>query len=308
MASDPRWAVERPSGLGRAEQLIAASFPALRGLPVEPLAEGWDNTVYIVGRTWVFRFPRRRIALAGFRRELAVLPRLASRLPIPIPVPTLVSLDDDPVEPWPFAGARLLPGVELAETGLPDEGRLAAAADVGRFLRELHATRTREVIEMDLPVDPMNRAWPRPRLDETRELLRRLVSGGAWSGDPRVESLLDQAHDLKAPAGEPVLVHGDLHVRHLLLDHAGHAAGVIDWGDLCLADPAVDLAVAYVGFTGRARASFLAEYGPVNPERELRARALGIRLSGLLASYAAAVGGPALLAEALAGLRRVVES
>jgi hypothetical protein len=42
-------------------------------------------------------------------------------------------------------------------------------------------------------------------------------------------------------------------------------------------------------------------------DRELRARALGVRLSAFLAGYAAAVGHHALLAEALAGLRRVAE-
>jgi aminoglycoside phosphotransferase (APT) family kinase protein len=41
-----------------------------------------------------------------------------------------------------------------------------------------------------------------------------------------------------------VLCHGDLHVRHLLVDGDGSAAGVIDWGDLCLADAAVDLSIA----------------------------------------------------------------
>ena len=85
----------------------------------------------------MFRFPRRRIALPGFRRELAVLPQVAERVSLPVPVPTMVSHDDDPVEPWPFTGARLVPGRELAETALAGERRAAAA--VGRFLRELHA-------------------------------------------------------------------------------------------------------------------------------------------------------------------------
>jgi hypothetical protein len=48
-------------------------------------------------------------------------------------------------------------------------------------------------------------------------------------------------------------------------------------------------------------------YGQIDAERELRARALGVRLSGFLAAYAAAVDRPALLAEALAGLRRAAD-
>jgi hypothetical protein len=75
--SAPCWAGERPSRADRAAALVAAAFPQLAGLPVVPLAEGWDNTVHLIGDTWVFRFPRRAIALPGFRRELTVLARLA---------------------------------------------------------------------------------------------------------------------------------------------------------------------------------------------------------------------------------------
>ena len=83
---------------------------------------------------------------------------------------------------------------------------------------------------------------------------------------------------------------------------------MIDWGDVCLADPALDLALAWTAFSGPARAAFGAAYGRVDDERALRARALGVRLSALLAAYAAAEGRPALLAEALAGLRRAVDA
>ncbi len=103
-----------------------------------------------------------------------------------------------------------------------------------------------------------------------------------------------------------MVVHGDLHIRHLLVDGGGRATGVIDWGDLCRADPAVDLCLAYAAFTGTARAALLSAYGPVGAERELRARALAVFLSAALADYAASEARPGLLGEALAGLRRAV--
>jgi aminoglycoside phosphotransferase (APT) family kinase protein len=304
--SGPRWAAERPCPADRAAALVAATFPQLAGLPVVPLAEGWDNTVHLVGDTWVFRFPRRAVALPGFRRELTVLPRLAPLLPLPVPVPELIAADeDDP--PWPFTGARLLPGRELAEAALPDSKRTAAAAALGMFLRVLHHPGTRDAVAVELPVDPMRRGWPRARIDDTRDLLAQLVADGVWPGDPAVGTLLLDAETLDRPSGEPVLVHGDLHIRHLLLHVGGDAAGVIDWGDVCLADPALDLALGYTAFAGPARAVFLAAYGGVDAERALRARALGIRLSAFLAAYAADADRPALLAEALGGLGRAVD-
>jgi aminoglycoside phosphotransferase (APT) family kinase protein len=247
------------------------------------------------------------MALPGFRRELAVLPRIAGRLPLPVPAPRWVGTDDHPQDPWPFAVARRVPGRELAEVAPPDPARVPAAAALGAFLAELRAPATRNLVrEIELPVDPMQRGLPAARLAQTRAQLSALAAEGIWTPDPAVDGLLEEGRGLAPPAAEPVLVHGDLHVRHLLLDDRGDASGVIDWGDVGLADPALDLALAYAAFSGPARVALVDAYGGLDAERELRARCLAVRLSALLAGYAAADGRPALLAEALAGLRRAV--
>jgi aminoglycoside phosphotransferase (APT) family kinase protein len=137
-----------------------------------------------------------------------------------------------------------------------------------------------------------------------RERLDRVAAQGVWQPDPAVHTLLAEAAHLGPPDGAPVLVHGDLHQRHLLLDSAGHAAGVIDWGDVCLGDPALDLSLAYSGFTGAARAALLDAYGPVPPEREARSRVLAVFLSAALAEYAHGERRTALLRESLAGISR----
>lgn len=306
MTGSPPWTATRAVDAARAGQLIAAAVPSLAGLPVVPLSEGWDNTVVRVGE-WVARFPRRAMALPGFRRELAVLPLVAGVLPLPVPAPQWMGTDDDPDEPWPFAVVRFVPGRELAEAALPDDGRRAAAAALGAFLAVLHAPATRDLVAAtDLPVDPMQRAVPGARIEQTRTQLAELEEAGVWSRDPAVDDLLRDGARLGPTTAATVLVHGDLHVRHLLLDDDGAASGVIDWGDVCLADPAVDLALAYAGFSGEARAALLDAYGGVDPERELRARCLAVRLSALLAGYAADEGRAALLAEALAGLGRAI--
>lgn len=302
----PEWTAEREVGLERVASLIAAVAPRLAGADIVPLATGWDNTVVVVGEEWAFRFPRRAVALPGVRREIAVLPRIASLLPLPVPVPEVVADDGDPAEPWPFTGARLLPGRELADAGLADGERVQLAAETGTFLRALHSPSVRATVDVGLPADPLGRGHPAIRMERTRAALDGLVDSGVWVGDPAVDALLSQAATLDPPSGPPVLVHGDLHARHLLVDESGRPSGVIDWGDVCLADPAVDLSLGFAAFTGPARAAFLAAYGPVDDEREVRARSLAVRLSALLGRYAAAEGRSALLAESLASLARAV--
>ncbi|MEU9870822.1 phosphotransferase [Actinomadura sp. NPDC048021] len=301
----PEWAPEHEVTPELASTLIGRRFPELRGAPVERLATGWDNTVLLVGGDWVFRFPRRRMALAGVERETAVLPVLAPRLPLPVPVPRFLGEPADDF-PWPFWGARRIPGRELAEVRPPDEDRVALAAETGAFLRALHDPALVREAGEGLPVDPMGRADPAGRAARTRGRLDAIAARGVWRPDPAVEEFLAAAEGWDAPGGDPVVVHGDLHVRHLLLTPAGRAAGVIDWGDVCLGAPAVDLSLAYAGFGGAAREALLAEYGTVPPEQETAARALALNLTATLAEYAASTGRDALLAETLAGIGRAL--
>jgi aminoglycoside phosphotransferase (APT) family kinase protein len=301
----PEWAPERLVSAVEAARLVAAQFPELRSAAVRPLATGWDNTVYLVGEHWLFRFPRREIALPGVHQEIDVLPRIAPHVPLSIPVPRFVGAPTDSF-PWPFWGARHLAGQELADAPLADDARIPVAIQVGEFLRALHAPALVSLAGADLPHDPMSRAEPPRRSGKTRAALARLAARGLWRPDPAVDRLLAQT-DLLGPAPGPAAVaHGDLHHRHLLVAADGRAAGVIDWGDLCLADPAVDLSLAYSAFDGAARAALLDAYGPVDAERELRARALALCLSAILADYGDAEGRASLLAESLAGIGRSV--
>ncbi|TDD28573.1 aminoglycoside phosphotransferase [Actinomadura sp. KC06] len=301
----PEWAPEREVTADLAAALIGRRFPGLRDARVERLATGWDNTVFLVGGEWVFRFPRRAIAVPGIEREMAALPVLAPRLPLPVPVPRFAGEPSDDF-PWPFWGARMILGREFADVRPPERERAALAAGIGAFLRALHDPALVREAGNGLPLDPLGRADPANRAARTTGRLDALAELGVWKRDPAVDEFLAGARRRGVPDGDPVIVHGDLHVRHLLLAPDGRIAGVIDWGDVCLADPAVDLSLAYAGFGGAARAAFLAGYGPVPPDREAAARTLALNLSATLAEYAASTSREALLAESLAGIARAI--
>ena len=280
----------------RARWLVGAQFPLLADRPVREVGTGWDNTVLLVGDV-LFRFPRREVALDGQHRELLVLPRLAGRLPLPVPVPSHYGSPAGDY-PWPFWGAAPLPGRELA--GQPQAARVEAAEQVGAFLRALHGRAVDDELRAGLPLDPTSRADPAARAERTHRWLRDV---GCTS--EQVRSVVDV--DLGPSAREPVLVHGDLHLRHLLVDDDLRPTGVIDWGDTCLADPCVDLSVAYGVFAGPARAALLAAYGPVDGGTEARARALAVSLCAALAAHAVADGDTVRRDEALDGIARAAD-
>src|SRR3954467_12842967 len=99
------WDPEHTVSADDAAGLIGGQFARLRGAPAEALATGWDNTVFLVGGEWVFRFPRRSVAVPGVRREIGLLPELAPRLPLPVPRPEFAGRPS-PAYPSPFWPAR----------------------------------------------------------------------------------------------------------------------------------------------------------------------------------------------------------
>lgn len=304
------WDAEHVVDERAARALLGAQFPQLELRTVELIGVGWDNTVYAVDGAWVVRFPRRQMGADMFDREVTLLPRLAPLLPLAVPVPELIGVPADGY-PWPFWGGRLLVGVELAEAQVLDDDRVGLARQVGAFLRALHRPEVAATLGAGLPADPMSRGNPTVRGAKTAETLNRLVEYGvidpASSVGRAVDALLAEAAQVGPATGEPVLVHGDLHLRHLLVDGAGNASGVIDWGDACLADPAVDLSIGYAVFGGPSRDAFLEEYaGAVDDQRQLRARVMAVNVCLALAEYAHTEAHPKLLGECLAGVRRAI--
>jgi aminoglycoside phosphotransferase (APT) family kinase protein len=263
---------------------------------VRIVAAGWDNTVVLVDDDWVFRFPRREIALPGIDREIALLPRLAPQLSLPIPVPEHVGVYGDP--PWRFWGARHLPGTELK---VADQVGVEVGRSLGRFVAELHALPA----DSSLPVDPFGRADAVSRAVRARDVMADLrATDPSLDGldDPAVERVLAAGEAAVPPPTDTVLSHGDLYSRHVLVDEDGAVAGVIDWGDLCMAPRSVDLSVAYSALAGPAREAFFAEYGPVDDDTELRARVMALFSTASVAAYARELDDRILLASALAGL------
>lgn len=291
------WSAEVTVDAELARRLIQEQFKWAVG-SLRLLGEGWDNTVWLVDERWIFRFPRRSVVVPGIENEIAFLPQLAPQLPLPIPNPTFVGRPTPAFE-WPFYGAPFLAGRELAESGLDDEALIALARPLAEFLRGLHSTE----LDAELPVDPIGRADMAVRVPRTIDFLDEVESLGLWHRPPVVSALLAEARDLPAPQFTAI-VHGDFHLRHLLVGDRGEPTAVIDWIDLCRNDPCVDLVLYWSAMPPRGRAEFLEAYGTLTEEQLLRGRVLALFLCAVLAVYGHHEGLPKLEREAIAGLER----
>ncbi|MFN3428637.1 MAG: phosphotransferase [Candidatus Sericytochromatia bacterium] len=303
--TDRPWLPEHPVGAALAASLVARQFPAVAAASPVPVHEGqgFDNDVWRFGPV-AFRFPRRAIAVRLIASEIAALPWLAGQLPVPIPAPAFVGRPS-PEFPHPVYGHPDLPGTTADRLGLGAAGRGAIAPDLGRFLRALHAIDPAEAAARGVRPDDF-------RGDTTGRSAKVLPQLARFESTPWAERVGAMAARLGAPPApetrDVVVLHGDVYARHLLVGPDGRLAGVIDWGDVCLGDRAVDLAAAYTFLPASARDAFWAAYGPVDAATRERARFLALARHGFyLPLYALDVGDAPLLAEAGVVLGHVLE-
>ena len=250
-------------------RLLADQHPDLARLPVEFLANGWDNELYRVGDGLVARLPRRALGAQIITNEQRWLPGLAPRLPLPIPSPERTGV---PACGYPYCWSVVpyLPGVPAAQASSFDPA--AAAAAVGGFLGALHVP-----APADAPANPF-RGVPLAERASTFAANLALLAGQV----DRDAVLRAWVAALTAPGydGPPVWLHGDLHPANILVND-GQVSGVIDFGDITAGDPASDLSVAWMLLPPGFHASFWSAYQAAGgrADNALRARARGWALN-----------------------------
>jgi aminoglycoside phosphotransferase (APT) family kinase protein len=248
-------------------RLLADQHPDLARLPVEFLANGWDNELYRVGDGLVARLPRRALGAQIIKNEQRWLPGLAPRLPLPIPRPERTGIPACGY-PWSWSVVPYLPGVPAAASSFDPA---AAAAAVGGFLGALHAP-----APADAPANPF-RGVPLAERASTFAANLALLTAQV----DRDAVLRAWVAALTAPGydGPPVWLHGDLHPANILVND-GQVSGVIDFGDITAGDPASDLSVAWMLLPPDCHAIFWSAYGPPGGQADaLRARARGWALN-----------------------------
>ncbi len=279
-----------------AQKLIGEQFPELRSRRVAAFGEGWDNWVYRVD-DWIFRFPRRRVAVSLTEREMAILPRLSSRLPRPIPHPIYFGTPS-PEYPWPFFGYRSVPGTPVAEMAWDPERRSASAPALAEFLQALQRVPAAEAMAWGAGEPTLGRLNLGPLKERFEMWLSAAVDRGLAGMDAPWVAEFRESETPPASLGAPVLVHGDLNFKNVLLDSCGQLAGVVDWGDVHLGHPAEDwmFAAGYLPRVGQALFRTLA--GAADDGLWQAARAVSIYVNVIVLVSASDMGRPADVAEA----------
>ncbi|KQL52491.1 hypothetical protein AN964_02345 [Heyndrickxia shackletonii] len=265
-----------------ATSLIEEQFPQLNPTKAEVIGEGFDNTVFKVNDEFIFRFPRRNVAAHLLETENRILPKLADKLPIPIPIPTFIGVPGESY-PWSFTGYPIVHGTTPGI--LSNEKRMQSVEKLALFLKELHRFPVKDALHVKIPYDELNRLDIESRRPKLKENLQKASELGLFIAQKELEQFIESVSTDETNT-ECALVHGDLHTRNMLVDGEGKVSGIIDWGDTHIGNPAIDLSIVYTFIPPEGRYLFYSIYGTVDEQTENLAKFKAIYTTTLLLLYA----------------------
>ncbi len=231
------------------------------------LDEGWDNSVYLINEALIFRFPHRDFGVFCLENEITIIPHLAEQLSFPISSPQWVGHTSE-LYPYPFAGYQLIPGTPLCEASSTLIQDKTFAMMLASWLKELHTIKVTEEYTSLIKGD---HSWRLNVKHRVARCIDNLTKYEEYFLDVGFElSLLRKCiaflSDLKLAVGKKVWLHGDLYCRHVLIEPISFLpSGLIDWGDVHVGDPGIDLAVGMI-FTESAFNIFIESYGKIDRE------------------------------------------
>ncbi len=255
--------------------LLAAQFPDWAHLHIEPvLPGGWDNRTFRIGDRLMARLPSSAAYATQVDKEQHWLPRLAPLLPLDIPVPMGQGLPTADY-PWHWSVRGWIDGETASRVGLADSRSFAL--DLGRFLAALQGA--------DAAGGPPAGAHSFHRggslhvydaeVREAVSILRDRID---------VQAVIDLWDCALATSWsrKAVWVHGDISPGNLLA-RDGKLCAVIDFGQLCVGDPACDLAIAWTFMKPDGRKVFRKTL-PLDDDAWLRGRAWALWKALIVAS------------------------
>ena len=253
-------------------RLVSEQFPQWAGLRIrEVRSTGTVNAIYRIGGRLCARLPRVEGWEQDLEREWRWLPKLAPRLPLPIPEPVGKG---HPTSSYPFSWAIYgwIDGEPYSDDLVDNEQQ--AARDLAWFVAALRR------IDPTLGAPAAGRpplrdldAATREAIDSSRRGIDSDAATAAWE------------RSLEAPPwrGTPVWVHADL-LRPNVLVREGQIRAVIDFGGVGVGDPAADVIAAWSVF-GRSGRKVFRDALDVDDGTWNRARGLALHQAAMIIPY-----------------------
>jgi len=221
------------------KRIVEACFPQISVHSFKAVLDGWDSFVLEVNDEFIFRFPRRPETEAQYRKETGLLFALKDALPVLVPNFEFVWRGESGYDKY-FVGYRKINGIQLSIDHFSPEQLEMLARQLAQTLSALHRFPVQRAAQLGVPGGDLAHWWRHYReLYDWVQAQARSLLDPEWDRVVALwEAFLAQEDHSRF---QPVLVHKDLAAEHILCDPAaGTCAGIIDWGDAAIGDPAID--------------------------------------------------------------------
>ncbi|WZO96664.1 macrolide 2'-phosphotransferase [Isosphaeraceae bacterium EP7] len=206
------------------------------------------------GTPWVLRVPRRPDVIRRAENEARVLDLLKGRLPVEVPDWRIITPELIAYPRLAGTTAVTLDPATKVPTWNIDKESTAFVGSLARALAALHGIDPAEADAAGLKVSSPEEA--RRSVADDLDRVKREIGVGEGL-DRRWRAWLDD--DASWPPFT-TLVHGDLHVGHVLVDETSRATGILDWTEAEVNDPSIDFIFHLMGFGEEGLDRLLAVY------------------------------------------------
>jgi len=234
---------------------------------IQLLDEGWDNLVYLVNQNLIFRFPRRELGVSCMENEILLLPCITKQVSFPLSNPEWIGEPSD-LYPYPYGGYKMLPGKPLCDATDSLIDNVDFAVMLATWLNELHSLKVNDNHISLIKGDQSWRLDVNHRIARCHENLEHYQEYFLQAGfeNKQLIYLIEKLSSFKFRSLNKSYLHGDLYCRHVIVDTTHFLpTGLIDWGDVHISHPGIDLAIGMI-FTRPTLERFLNAYGNVDEE------------------------------------------
>lgn len=215
---------------------ICREFPDFQGKQFRVPEQGMDHIAIIAGDEWVVRFPKLKEYVIHFPEEIRLLDFLHAHVSLPIPHYERIAADTS------FGAYKLIAGEKCTPVlfaSLPAVVRDKIASQVAEFLSQLHAIDQAQIARCSVADADEHGAF-----EELTSEYRAFVEPAITAGERRAcEAFFGEYEQSIGTAPVRRFIHGDFCWWNILIrDDRTELAGVIDFGDRAIGDPAADIA------------------------------------------------------------------
>lgn len=249
-----------------ARELIAEQFPEYAHLIITSVEkQGHDNRTYRLGDNLLIRLPTEESYALKVSKEQELLPKLAPYLSVNIPSPIKMGAPSRNY-PYPFSIYKWLEGKSINLLVLDIDCLEKLAFDLAKFLIELES-----IQNIAGPTPGQHNWWRGDQVSIYDEGARKQIKKlSSVINSNQAIHLWDKACTTRWDKN-PVWIHGDFAIGNMLVKNRELSA-VIDFGGMCLGDPACDLVIAWTFLQGKSRNIFI-EKMAMDADTWLRAKA-----------------------------------